>query len=189
MSLIEVFIIAIALSMDAFAVAICKGLSLKKIQVSKIFIVGGYFGFFQAIMPLIGFLLGSTFANYIESFDYWVAFILLVLIGANMIREAFKKEEDVSSDFSFKSMIVLAIATSIDALTVGVSFSMEPPSIGIIWTVVIIGITTFVLSCLGVLIGNLFGNKYQKYAEIVGGIILILLGIKTLLSGLGLISF
>ena len=190
MEIIEVFILAIALSMDAFAVAICKGLSLKKLQVSKMIIVGLYFGIFQALMPFVGYLLGSTFAKYIEAVDHWVAFALLLLIGANMIREAISsKEEEIDDNFSFKSMLILAIATSIDALTIGISFSMEPPAISIYWTVLIIGFTTFILSAIGVLIGNIFGSKFKRPAEITGGIILILLEIKVLLNGLGVISF
>lgn len=189
MTILEVFIVGVALSMDAFAVSICKGLSLKKIELSKILIVAAYFGVFQGLMPLIGFFVGSTFASYIEAVDHWVSFSILVIIGINMIRESFSNEEDINDSFSFKSMIVLAIATSIDALTVGISFSMEPPEINIFLTVIIIGITTFIFSGIGVVIGNVFGERYKKPAEITGGIILILLGVKILLNGLGVISF
>lgn len=187
MSIIEIIITSFALAMDAFAVSICKGLTLKKMEWSKALLAGLYFGLFQALMPLIGYFLGETFVSYIESFDHWIAFAILVFIGVNMIRESFSKEE-VDGDFSFKAMIVLAIATSIDALTVGISFSMVSLEVSIYIAVAIIGIITFILSSLGVLLGNMFGQKYKQVAEIIGGVVLILLAIKILLEGLGVIA-
>lgn len=191
MSLYELFILAVGLSMDAFSVAVCKGLSVQKLQKKHYFIVGAWFGGFQALMPAIGYLLGSTFKKYIENYDHWVAFVLLVLIGANMLREAFSKEDDdddkgeKSASFSFKSMLVLAVATSIDALAVGVSFALLP-NVNITAAVLFIGAITFVLSAVGLKVGNVFGTKYKQKAEIVGGIILILIGIKILLEHLGI---
>lgn len=188
MALWEVILLAIALAMDAFSAAICKGLTLQKMDYKKALLVGLYFGLFQGLMPLIGYFVGSAFSIYIESFDHWIAFALLVFIGINMIKESFSKEEH-DGDFSFKALIVLAIATSIDSLTVGVSFSVTKPLIGIYISVLIIGVVTFVLSTLGVKIGNVFGSRFKQPAEITGGIILILIGIKILLEHLGVISF
>lgn len=185
MGFFELFLIAVGLSMDAFAVAICKGLSVRKLKFSHMLITGAYFGVFQAIMPLIGYYLGQTFESYITSFDHWIAFVLLSLIGANMIRESFSKdEEEQNASFSFKTMLPLAVATSIDALAVGVTFGLMQ-GVNIFSAVGLIGVTTFVLSFVGVKIGNVFGSKYKSKAELVGGIILILMGIKILLEHLG----
>ncbi len=187
MGVLAIIMIAIGLAMDAFSVAICKGLSMKKFDMKKALIIGSYFGIFQGIMPVIGFLLGSSFSTIIEKYDHWIAFALLVLIGINMIREAFGKEDDESTNDSvdFKSMIWLAIATSIDALTVGITFSFL--NVNILFAALMIGVITFILSVLGVLIGNKFGSKYEKKAQIVGGIILILMGIKILIEHLGIL--
>ena len=184
--LVNSILLGIGLAMDAFAVSICKGLSMKKIDYKKCTIVGIYFGLFQALMPLLGFYLGSTFKDLITSFDHWIAFGLLVLIGANMIRESFGKDESSNDRVDFKTMLPLAIATSIDALAIGVTFSFL--EVNIFRSIIIIGITTFVFSFVGVIIGNLFGSKYKKRAEIFGGIILILLGIKILLEHLGVFT-
>ncbi len=185
MGLLDLFLIAVCLSMDAFAVAICKGLSVQKVKLKHGLIVGLYFGGFQAGMPLLGYLLGSSFAKYIEAFDHWVAFILLGIIGINMIRESREKEEELNGSFGFKAMIPMAVATSIDALAVGVSFAFMRVEIG--WAVVFIGAITFTLSAIGVKIGNHFGAKYKSKAELFGGIVLILLGIKILLEHLGIL--
>ena len=185
MGFFELFLIAVGLSMDVFAVAICKGLSVRKLKLSHMLITGAYFGVFQAVMPLIGYYLGQTFESYITSFDHWIAFVLLSLIGANMIRESFSKEEDEqNASFSFKTMLPLAVATSIDALAVGVTFGLMQ-GVNIFSAVGLIGVTTLVLSFVGVKIGNVFGSKYKSKAELVGGIILILMGIKILLEHLG----
>lgn len=186
MSLYELFIIAVGLSMDAFSVAICKGLSTGKLQKKHYLIIGAWFGGFQALMPAIGYLLGSTFSDKISAYDHWVAFVLLVLIGANMLREAFSKEEDSNEDsasFSFKSMLLLALATSIDALAVGVSFALLE-DVNITAAVLFIGAVTFILSAVGLKVGNVFGLKYKKKAEIVGGLILIVMGVKILIEHL-----
>lgn len=183
MGLFELFMIAVGLSMDAFAVAICKGLSVEKVKVKHGLIVGLYFGGFQAGMPLLGYFLGSSFAKYIENFDHWIAFVLLGIIGINMIRESGEAEEEVNASFGFKTMFPMAVATSIDALAVGISFAIMQVQIG--WAVTFIGIITFTLSAIGVKIGNHFGTKYKSKAELFGGIVLILLGIKILLEHLG----
>ena len=189
MHFVELLIIAIGFSMDAFAVSICKGLSTPKAKLRHMLIVGAWFGGFQALMPLIGYLVGTTFASYIEAFDHWVAFILLGFIGFNMIREALSGEAEETNDcFGAKTMFVMAIATSIDALAGGVAFAMIP-DINIWLTVVAIGIVTFLMSAVGVKVGNLFGARFKSRAELAGGIILVLMGIKFLLEGLGLISF
>lgn len=188
MSLFEIFLVGIGLSMDAFAVSVCKGLSVKKLSIKHELIVGLYFGGFQAFMPLLGYGLGVSFRKQIESFDHWIAFILLVLIGINMIREAISgEEEDVCPCFSFKNMMLLGIATSIDALAVGVTFAFL--GIEIYSSIAIIGLTTFIISIAGVKIGNVFGSRYKSKAEVVGGAILILLGFKILLEHLGYITF
>lgn len=187
MSLADLFIIAVGLSMDAFAVSICKGLSVRKLQLRHALICGVWFGAFQALMPLLGYWLGSGFAGIIGSFGHWVAFALLALIGANMVRESFgDEEEEVTSDFSPKAMLPLAVATSIDALAVGVSFAATGTDI--VAAVSFIGVTTFLLSALGVKIGNLFGTRYKAAAERAGGIVLILMGLKILLEGLGILT-
>lgn len=178
--------------MDAFAVAICKGLSVKQLKLKHAIIVGLYFGGFQAFMPLLGYFLGSAFYTFIESFDHWVAFILLALIGGNMIRESFSKDEEECTDcekcasFAFKAMLPLALATSIDALASGIAISfLTLPKMLI--CAACIGIITFSLSAAGVFVGNKFGQKYKSRAEFAGGVILILLGLKMLLEGLGII--
>ena len=174
--------------MDAFAVAICKGLSAKKTSVWYYIIVGLWFGGFQMLMPVIGYFLGSFFAEHIAAFDHWVAFAILTLIGANMIREAFSKEEEkTDSSLSFMNMLLLAVATSIDALAVGIAFSFELKTGEMFGAVGIIGATTFLLSMGGVAVGRAFGAKFKSKAEICGGVILILIGLKILLEGLGVI--
>lgn len=187
MSVLELFLVAVGLSMDAFAVSICKGLSMKKMSWKNAAIAGAYFGGFQAGMPLIGYLFGSGFKGVINQIDHWVAFILLVLIGANMIKEALGEVESLNDTFDFKTMIPLAVATSIDALAVGVSFACL--SVDIVPAVCFIGVITFVLSFAGIRVGNVFGAKYKSGAEIVGGVILILMGTKILLEHLGIINF
>lgn len=184
MSLIELFILAVGLSMDAFAVSVCKGLSLGKIKTKHMCIAGAWFGGFQALMPLIGYFLGSFFAEMIEKYDHWVAFILLAFIGGNMIKEAFGKDENVDSAMDVKSMLLLAVATSIDALAVGVTFAFL--QVQIVPAVSFIGVITFALSAIGVKIGSLFGTKYKSKAELFGGIVLVLIGIKILLEGIGI---
>jgi putative Mn2+ efflux pump MntP len=186
MSLIELFILAVGLSMDAFAVSVCKGLSLGKIKAKHMCIAGAWFGGFQALMPLIGYFLGSFFAGMIEQYDHWVAFALLALIGGNMIKESFGKDEEVDSAMDVKSMLLLAIATSIDALAVGVTFAFL--QVQIIPAVSFIGVITFIFSAVGVKIGSLFGAKYKSKAELVGGFVLVLIGIKILLEGIGVIG-
>lgn len=186
MGLIEIILSGIALAMDAFAVSICKGLTLKKMEISKALICGIYFGVFQAIMPLIGYFIGKSFITFIESFDHWIAFAILAIIGINMIRESFSKEE-VDPDFSAKAMLILALATSIDALTMGLSFSMVDLRVNIFVAVTIIGVITFILSGLGVFIGNIFGSRFNKVAQIIGGVCLALIGVKVLLDGLGVL--
>jgi putative Mn2+ efflux pump MntP len=188
MNIFELLLLAVGLSMDAFAVSITKGLSIGKICIKDCLIVGMYFGLFQAFMPLIGYYLSSNFAVYITSYDHWIAFILLAIIGINMIRESREKETtDKNASISFKAMLPLAIATSIDALAVGVSFAFL--NINIYLSVIIIGITTFIISAIGVKIGSIFGTKYKAKAELCGGIILILIGLKVLFEHLGLINF
>lgn len=192
MNLLDLIILSIGLAMDAFAVAICKGMSLKKMEWKKGFLVGLYFGLFQLIMPLIGYYIIVIFkqnvwiSNVIENFDHWIAFVLLCVIGISMVKESFS-EEEINSDFSFKAMLMLAIATSIDALSVGISFAAINLSISVFIAVLIIGVITFIISTIGVLVGNVFGLKFKQPAEVVGGIVLVLIGIKILLEGLGLI--
>lgn len=181
--LIEIFAIAIGLAMDAFAVSICKGLSMKKINIKKMLIIGLYFGIFQAGMPIIGYILGESFEGFVTSIDHWIALILLSFIGINMIKEAFERQEEPSNDdTSFKTMVILAIATSIDALAIGITLAFLETNI---WSAAfIIGIVTFVISAIGVIIGNKFGNRFEKKAEIFGGTVLILIGIKILIEHL-----
>ncbi len=184
----ELFVIAVGLSMDAFAVAVCKGLSVKNVCPRHLFITGLYFGGFQALMPLIGYLLGVRFRSVIESIDHWIAFVLLGVIGINMIREALTEESECLNDcFSPRTMLPLAIATSIDALAIGVTFAFL--KVTIIPAVTLIGITTFLLSAAGIILGNLFGARYKSKAELAGGIILILMGTKILLEHLGVLTF
>ena len=173
--------------MDAFAVSICKGLAMKKITLKKACIVGLWFGGFQALMPLIGYLLGSQFEQYITSIDHWIAFILLCLIGLSMIKEALSGEEEKTDDsLDAKTMLLLAVATSIDALAVGITFAFL--QVDIVPAVSFIGVITFVLSAIGVKVGNLFGTKYKSKAEIAGGVILIVIGLKILLEHLGILG-
>ncbi|MBQ8398228.1 MAG: manganese efflux pump [Clostridia bacterium] len=188
MGLGALFITAVGLSMDACAVAICKGLSVRAVKPKHMLITGLWFGGFQALMPLIGYLLGINFADLIERFDHWIAFILLAFIGANMIRESFSCAdcEEHNDRFDAKTMFPLAIATSIDALAVGVSFAFL--KVDIVPAVVFIGTITFALSALGVKLGNVFGARYKSKAELAGGIILILMGTKILLEHLGVIG-
>lgn len=189
MTFIELLLIAIGLSMDAFSVSICKGLTTKKFSWRMALVCGLWFGFFQALMPIIGYYLGAQFQEMIEAYDHWIAFGLLFLIGANMIREAVwgKEEDENNAALDVRTMFLLAIATSIDALAVGVSFACIQVKL---WSsVIIIGITTFLFSVLGVKIGNVFGSKYERSASIIGGIILILIGWKILLEHLGVIAF
>ena len=188
MSLLTLFVTAVGLSMDAFAVAICKGLAMKKLSWKKTLIIGLWFGGFQALMPTTGYLLGKRFEHYVTAIDHWIAFVLLVLIGANMVKESFSKEEESSNDsVDFKTMFLLAIATSIDALAVGVTYAFL--QVRIVPAVSFIGIITFTLSIIGVKIGNVFGLKYKSKAELTGGIILIVMGIKILLEHLGLLNW
>ena len=186
MGLVEIILIAVGLAMDAFAVSICKGLSMKKMDWKKAIIVGLYFGLFQGGMPVIGYLLGVGFEESIKFIDHWIAFGLLAFIGGNMIKEALSKKEDdeVDDKVDFKTMVVLAIATSIDALAVGVTFAFL--NVNIILAVSLIALITFIISCIGVKLGNVFGDKYEKKAELAGGIVLILIGIKILLEHLGI---
>jgi manganese efflux pump family protein len=186
MSFPELFIIAIGLSMDAFAVSICKGASVQKFQKKNVLITGAYFGGFQAIMPFLGYFLGTSLQSMVENVDHWIAFALLGLIGANMIRESMEKTETMSCSFSFKTMFPLAVATSIDALAVGITFAFL--KVQIIPAVCFIGIVTFVLSAIGVLIGRTFAAKYKSKAELAGGIVLILMGTKILLQHLGILN-
>ena len=247
MSLAELFILAVGLSMDAFAVSVCKGLATGKLKLKHYLAVGLWFGGFQALMPTVGYFLGTTFEKYITSFDHWIAFLLLALIGGNMIREALSGDEESADasigfrimltmavatsidalavgisfgvlpgvnlpaavsviggnmiresfeedgekeddSFSFKTMLVLAIATSIDALAVGITFALLP-DVSIAAAVSFIGVTTFILSAVGLKVGNIFGLKYKSKAELAGGVILILIGLKILLEHLGVISF
>jgi len=184
MGLLEIILIAIGLSMDAFAVSITLGLSVKKLKFVEYLIPGIYFGFFQALMPLIGHFTGSLFAEKIKHFDYWIAFLLLCIIGANMIRESFSKEDEkeTPNPFQFVKMLILALATSIDALAVGITFAFF--EINIFISIIIIGFTTFIISIGGVKIGNLFGMKFKSKAEFTGGAVLIILGLKILIEHL-----
>ena len=187
MSIVELFILAVGLSMDAFAVSICKGLSLGKIKPKHMCIAGAWFGGFQALMPAIGYILGAQFQEAIASIDHWIAFVLLALIGGNMIHEALDNdEEEADASLDVKTMFLLAVATSIDALAIGITFAFL--KVSIIPAVCFIGIVTFIISFAGVKIGNVFGARYKNKAEIVGGVILILLGLKILLEHLGFLG-
>lgn len=186
MGVIELIILSVGLAMDAFAVAVCKGLSMKKMSWKKGLIIGAYFGIFQSLMPFLGYMLGVNFQEKIQSIDHWIAFILLGIIGLNMLKEAISKETENSNDsVNFKDMLILAIATSIDALAVGITFAFL--KVNILLAIILIGIITFVISVAGVKIGNVFGCKYEKKAEFIGGLILILLGIKILLEHLNIL--
>jgi putative Mn2+ efflux pump MntP len=187
MGIVELLIIAVGLSMDAFAVAVCKGLSVCKLNYKNALTTGCFFGGFQALMPLLGYLLGTQFKDYIISFDHWFAFALLSIIGINMIKESRSESEKCNDSFSLKNMTLLSVATSIDALAVGVTFAFL--QVNIAYAATFIGITTFIFSFLGVNIGNAFGSKFKSKAEIAGGVILIAMGIKILLEHLGIIGF
>ena len=192
MGFLELFLLAVGLSMDAFAVSICKGLAMKKADAKGMATCGAWFGGFQGLMPLIGFFLGTLFASAIEAVDHWVAFGLLGIIGFNMLKEAFEKEEEGcdcennDADLSVKTMFIMAVATSIDALAVGISLAMAG-NVNIWIAVALIGITTFILSGVGVKVGSIFGSKFEKKAQLAGGIILICLGTKILLEHLGVL--
>lgn len=193
MSLATLFITAVGLSMDAFAVAVCKGLAVKKAGIKQMLLAGLWFGGFQALMPTLGYFFGSTLKSYVEKYDHWIAFILLGLIGANMIKEALSKDKDCdcessSASMGIKEMFTLAVATSIDALIVGVGYAFLP-DVNIGAAVGFIGVITFVLSAVGIKVGNVFGMKFKSKAELTGGIILILMGLKILLEHLGVINF
>lgn len=187
MEIVEILLLGISLAMDAFAVSICKGLSMKKINWKKGIIIGLYFGIFQALMPMIGYFCGSAFESFVTSIDHWITFILLLLIGGNMIKESLGKEEseNCNDNVNFKTMIVLAIATSIDALAVGITFAFL--NVNLLLAVSLIGIITFIISLIGVKLGNKFGSKYEKKAQIAGGVILIIIGLKILLEHLGIL--
>ena len=187
MSLFDLFILAVGLSMDAMAVAVCKGLSVQKLKFRHALITGLYFGGFQAAMPLLGYLLGIRFQAYIESVDHWIAFILLGVIGANMIKESFGEAEEVNCSFCPRAMLPMAVATSIDALAVGVTFAVL--KVSIVPAVSFIGVITFTLSAAGVYIGHLFGAKFKSKAELTGGIVLVLMGLRILLEHLGVIEW
>ena len=191
MGFAELLLLAVGLSMDACAVSICKGLCTKTSPLKTGVVCGVWFGGFQALMPLIGFFLGTLFAKAIETFDHWVAFGLLAFIGINMLKEAFEKSEvscDVEgNDLAFKTMFVMAVATSIDALAVGISLAMAG-NVNIVTAVLLIGVITFAMSAIGVQIGSVFGSRFEKKAQAAGGIILILLGIKILLEHLGILA-
>ena len=190
---IELFLLGIGLAMDAFAVSVCKGLGMRRLNKKQTLIIGLYFGGFQALMPLIGWLLGSQFQKYITSIDHWIAFILLGFIGGKMMIEAIREwnEEEtvdvIDAPLDHKNMLVLAVATSIDALAVGITFAfLDTP---IIEAITIIGITTMIISIIGVVVGNFFGSRYKSKAEFIGGMILVLLGLKILLEHLGILVF
>lgn len=190
---IELFLLGVGLSMDAFAVSVCKGLGMRKLNKKQALIIGLYFGGFQALMPFVGWLLGSQFQKYITSIDHWIAFILLGFIGGKMMVEAVREwnEEEVvdvmDAPIDHKNMLVLAVATSIDALTVGITFAFLGTPI--VEAITIIGITTMVISIAGVVVGNFFGSRYKSKAEFIGGLILVLLGLKILLEHLGILVF
>lgn len=190
---IELFLLGVGLSMDAFAVSVCKGLGMRKLNKKQALIIGLYFGGFQALMPLVGWILGSQFQKYITSIDHWIAFILLGFIGGKMMVEAVREwneEETVEvmdAPLDHKNMLVLAVATSIDALAVGITFAfLNTP---IIEAITVIGITTMIISIIGVVVGNFFGSRYKSKAEFIGGLILVLLGLKILLEHLGILAF
>ncbi len=192
MGFAELLLLAVGLSMDAFAVSVCKGLCMKKADIKSMAICGAWFGGFQGLMPLIGFFLGTLFADAIVAIDHWVAFVLLVLIGANMLKEALSKPETDSCDIdgvdlSVKTMFVMAVATSIDALAVGISLAMAG-DVNILAAVLLIGAITFILSAAGVKVGNVFGSRFEKKAQLLGGVILVLLGTKILLEHLGILG-
>ena len=187
MGIMELFILAVGLSMDAFAVSICKGLAMREAKPNSMALVGLWFGGFQALMPLAGYIVGVQFSEAIQAFDHWLAFLLLAAIGGNMIKEALSKEEEPGdASLAPKAMVLLALATSIDALAVGVSFAFL--NVDIVPAVSFIGIVTFILSAIGVKVGSIFGSKYKSKAELFGGCILVLLGVKILLEHLGVLG-
>ena len=187
MGFLELLLIGVGLSMDAFAVAVCQGLCMPKLNLRYAAVIALFFGGFQALMPALGYLLGSQFESMITQIDHWIAFVLLGIIGSSMIKESREdEEEEVSASFDVKTMLALAGATSIDALAVGVTFAFL--HVNIVWAVTFIGCTTFVLSAIGVKAGNVFGMKYKSRAELAGGVILILMGIKILLEHLGFLG-
>ena len=189
MDILELLLIAAGLSMDAFAVSVCKGLSVQRLKPRHYLLTGAWFGGFQALMPSIGFLLGSAFDQYISAFDHWIAFVLLAFIGGNMVRESLSGDEECHDDsFGLRTMFLLAVATSIDALAVGVTFALLP-DVHIAAAVSLIGVTTFLLSAAGLKAGNVFGLRYKARAELAGGVILILMGLKILLEHLGILAF
>ena len=192
MTIFEIIIMAVALAMDAFAVAICKGLATGKVKIKHMLLVGLWFGVFQALMPFIGCTVGAAFLSYIEAVDHWIAFVLLGFIGGNMIKEALSKEEEcdcTDASLSFKVMLTMAVATSIDALAAGVGMSVDLDGMGqILIAVLSIGIITFLLSAIGVKIGSVFGSKYKFLAELSGGVVLVLMGTKILLEHLGVLG-
>lgn len=189
MDIFELLLIAVGLSMDAFAVSVCKGLSVRRLRPRHYLLTGAWFGGFQALMPSIGFLLGSAFDQYISAFDHWIAFVLLAFIGGNMVRESLSGDEECHDDsFGLRTMFLLAVATSIDALAVGVTFALLP-DVHILSAVSLIGVTTFLLSAVGLKVGNVFGLRYKARAELAGGVILILMGLKILLEHLGILVF
>ena len=185
MSLWELFIIAVGLSMDAFAVSVCKGLSVRKLEWKHCLLAGLYFGGFQALMPLMGYFFGIQFQHMITSVDHWIAFVLLGLIGAGMIKESREDEECLNDSFDIRTMLMLAVATSIDALAVGVTFAFL--NVQILPAVCFIGLVTFILSAAGIRIGHVFGAKYKSRAELAGGVILIIMGVKILIEHLGVL--
>ena len=186
MNITELIVTALALSMDAFAVAVCKGLALKNVKVKNCIWIGLWFGSFQALMPTAGYFAARLFASYVDAFAHWIALGLLVFLGVNMIKEAFEEEDNENDDICCKQMLLLAIATSIDAMAAGVSFEMEEAASGtqfnIFLAVLLIGVITFILSAIGTKLGSIVGTKYNKRAEIAGGVVLILLGIKIVLE-------
>ena len=183
MGLVELFLIAVGLSMDAFAVSVCKGLSLGKIKLKHMIIAGLWFGGFQGLMPAIGYFFGNFFADFVNSYAHWIAFGLLAIIGGNMIKESFDKDEEcMDCSMCASKMLPLAVATSIDAMAVGVSFAFM--QVQIVWAVLFIGVVTFILSGIGVKVGSIFGTKYKSKAELAGGIVLIAIGLKILIEGL-----
>ena len=188
MEFLELFLMALALAMDAFAVSLGKGLATRDLRPKHAIMTGAWFGSFQALMPLIGYFLGRAFSSYITAFDHWIAFALLAYIGVNMIREAFSCDDgEQNSCFAVGVMLTMAIATSIDALAAGISLAMDNANIWL--AILLIGVITFVTSALGVKIGNVFGSKYSFAAQLSGGIVLVLMGVKILLEHLGVISF
>lgn len=184
MDYLEVFLIAIALSMDAFAVSICKGLKMQKFNINHTVTIGLFFGMFQALMPLIGWATGKAFEKYVTSYDHWIAFVLLLFIGAKMVYESFHSEEESNQVFDIKELLILAVATSIDALAVGVTFALDR-TVKILPAILVIGVTTFAFALFGVFVGHKFGSRYKNKAELAGGIILIFIGFKILIEDLG----